>query len=98
LGLKEIYGASYTKHAESQLRIIEQITEHLETLKSKTDAMVEERKKANKMTDTHKKAYAYCEQVKPYFEEIRYHSDKLERLVDDQLWPLTKYRELLFVK
>jgi glutamine synthetase len=97
-GLKEIYGTAYKKHAKSQLVLIEQIAEHIEALKNKTDAMVEERKKANVMTDSHKKAYAYCEKVKPYFVEIRYHSDKLERLVDDQLWPLTKYRELLFVK
>jgi len=97
-GLKEIYGAAYKKQAKSQLVLIEQISGHIEALKSKTDAMVEERKKANVMTDSHKKAYAYCEKVKPYFEEIRYHCDKLERLVDDQLWPLTKYRELLFVK
>ena len=97
-GLKEIYGAAYKKHAKSQLVLIEQIAGHIEALKDKTDAMVEERKKANVMTDSHKKAYAYCEKVKPYFQEIRYHSDKLERLVDDQLWPLTKYRELLFVK
>lgn len=97
-GLKEIYGASYKQHASSQLVIIEEISGHLEALKKKTDAMVEERKKANIMTDTHKKAFAYCKKVKPYFEVIRYHCDKLERLVDDQLWPLTKYRELLFVK
>jgi glutamine synthetase len=97
-GLKEIYGASYEKKAKGQLVLIEEISGHLEYLKEKTDAMVEERKKANIMTDTHKKAYAYCERVKPYFEVIRYHCDKLERLVDDQLWPLTKYRELLFVK
>ena len=97
-GLKEIYGASYQKKAKGQLVLIEEISGHLEYLKEKTDAMVEERKKANIMTDTHKKAYAYCDRVKPYFEVIRYHCDKLERLVDDQLWPLTKYRELLFVK
>ena len=97
-GLKEIYGASFKKQANSQLVVIEAISGHIAILKEKTDAMVEERKKANIMTDTHKKAYAYCEKVKPYFEEIRYHCDKLERLVDDRLWPLTKYRELLFVK
>ncbi len=97
-GLKEIYGTSYQKKAKGQLVLIEEISGHLEYLKEKTDAMVEERKKANIMTDTHKKAYAYCDRVKPYFEVIRYHCDKLERLVDDQLWPLTKYRELLFVK
>lgn len=45
-----------------------------------------------------KKADAYCFKVKPFFDEIRYHSDKLELLVDDEIWPLTKYRELLFTK
>jgi glutamine synthetase len=60
--------------------------------------MTEERKKANALTSTEKMADAYCDKVKPYFEEIRYHADKLELLVDDELWTLTKYRELLFTK
>ncbi len=97
-GLKEIYGAGHKKLSEGQLTIIEQIAKHVEALKLKTDAMVEERKKANLIEDSNTKAYAYSEKVKPYFEDIRYHCDKLERLVDDRLWPLTKYRELLFVK
>ena len=98
IGLKDIYGAAHKQLSDGQSGIIEQIAEHLAALKKKTDAMVEARKKANVMTDSTKKAYAYCENVKPFFDEIRYHCDKLERLVDDQLWPLTKYRELLFVK
>lgn len=97
-GLKEIYGADHKKLSEGQLTIIELIAKHVEALKLKTDAMVEERKKANLIVDSNKKAYAYSEKVKPYFEDIRYHCDKLERLVDDKIWPLTKYRELLFVK
>ncbi|MBD0779067.1 glutamine synthetase III [Maribacter sp. ANRC-HE7] len=97
-GLKEIYGAGYKKMCESQLAIIEGVTEHIAALKAKTDAMVNERKKANVIADSNKKAYAYCDKVRPYFEGIRYHCDKLERLVSDKLWPLTKYRELLFVK
>ena len=63
-GLKEIYGTSYQKKAKGQLVLIEEISGHLEYLKEKTDAMVEERKKANIMTDTHKKAYAYCDEGK----------------------------------
>ncbi len=97
-GLKEIYGAAYKKLTEGQLNIIEQIAEHILEIKKKTDHMVEARKKANTLNDLNKKATAYCENVRPYFDEIRYHSDKLERLVDDAEWPLTKYRELLFVK
>lgn len=60
--------------------------------------MVDERKKANNMSDINKKAFAYCDNVRPYFDEIRYHCDKLEQLVGDEFWPLTKYRELLFIK
>ena len=98
LGLKEIYGAAHKKLSEGQSNIIEQMAEYLVALKKNTDAMTETRKKANKLTDSHKKAVAYAENVKPYFDEIRYHCDKLEQLVDDQVWPLTKYRELLFIK
>ena len=60
--------------------------------------MIDERKKANKIGHADKRADAYCNKVKPYFEEIRYACDKLELLVDDELWPLTKYRELLFTR
>lgn len=97
-GLKEIYGDAYKKMAETQLDILQRISGHIAVIKTKTDIMVEERKKANNMVDIHKKAFAYCERVKPHFDEIRYHCDKLERLVDDEIWPLTKYRELLFIK
>ncbi|WP_394746828.1 glutamine synthetase III family protein [Spongiimicrobium salis] len=98
MGLKDIYGAAHKKLSEGQLTIIEQIAEHIVTLKKKTDDMTEARKRANAIKDIFKKAVAYCDNVKPYFEEIRYHSDKLEQLVDNETWPLTKYRELLFIK
>ena len=83
---------------EAQLGILEQTAEHLQALRKKTDAMVEARKKANLLRDIHGKARAYCDSILPYFEEIRYHSDRLEGLVSDAHWPLAKYRELLFVK
>ncbi|WP_291869454.1 glutamine synthetase III [Maribacter sp.] len=98
IGLKDIYGAAYKKLADGQLTVIEEIAEHLVALKKLTDNMTDTRKKANKLTSSSKKADAYCENVKPYFNEIRYHCDKLEQLIDNQLWPLTKYRELLFIK
>jgi len=97
-GLKEIYGAAHKKFSEGQLAMIEEIGEHLVGLKNMTDAMTDARRKANVIGDSKKKAEAYCNNVKPYFDRIRKHSDKLEKLIDDQLWPLTKYRELLFVK
>lgn len=60
--------------------------------------MTEARKKANNAKDAEATADQYCEKVKPYFDVIRYHCDKLELLVDDEMWPLTKYRELLFTR
>ncbi len=60
--------------------------------------MIDERKKANVLEDVRKKAIAYDEKVKSYFEPIRYHVDKLEVLIDDAQWPLPKFRELLFIK
>ena len=60
--------------------------------------MTEARKKANALTDAQKMAEMYCDKVKPYFEVIREHCDKLELLVDDEIWTLTKYRELLFTR
>lgn len=97
-GLKEIYGNSFTKMAEQQLEIIEAISNHIEKINQGVTEMTEERKKANSLEDSEKKAHAYCEKVKPHFDVIRYHCDKLELLVDNELWPLTKYRELLFTK
>ena len=97
-GLKEIYGAAYKKYAEDLLSIIEQISEHVVQIKKKTDEMTEARKRANNLVDVNKKAFAYCDNVKPYFEEIRYHCDKLEQLIDNATWPLAKYRELLFIR
>ena len=98
VGLKNIYGSTYEKLAENQLNIIQQISEHIDGIKKKTDAMTNARKEANTISDINKKAFAYCETVKSQFENIRYHSDKLERVLSDEIWPLTKYRELLFVK
>jgi glutamine synthetase len=60
--------------------------------------MTEERKKANNLNDAKKQAIAYCEKVKPHFDVIRYHADKLELLIDDESWPLPKYRELLWIR
>lgn len=96
-GLLQIYGEKeYKKMASIQLQLIEEISEHISVIKKSVDDMTEERKKANAMTEGRKMAIAYCEMVKPHFETIRYHVDKLELIVDDMSWPLPKYRELLF--
>lgn len=95
-GLKEIFGDNYQEVAAEQLELIKRISAHIKVIHSKTDEMIEARKKANKIENAEKKAHAYCFEVKPFFDEIRYHCDKLETMVDDELWTLTKYRELLF--
>ena len=95
-GLKEIYGDKYTEHAKEQMLLIERISRHIAEINSGVNTMIEERKKANAIEDYFEKSLAYCNKVKPFFETIRYHCDKLELLVDNSLWPLAKYRELLF--
>ena len=96
-GLKEIFGKGFEQYAKEQIDLIQKISSHIAGINSKIEKMTEERKKANKF-DGQKNADAYCDKVKPFFEEIRYHCDKLELMVDDNLWPLTKYRELLFTR
>ncbi|UII78806.1 glutamine synthetase III [Flagellimonas sp. CMM7] len=97
-GLKDVYGAAYNKVAESQLNILEHIGEYIVEIKKQTDEMTATRKRANALSTINKKAQAYCNNVKPHFDAIREQSDKLEKLISDDLWPLTKYRELLFAK
>jgi glutamine synthetase len=98
-GLISVLGDKAGREAsKAQLTLIERISLHINKMKSSSDAMLEQRKLANKMEDTEHKAFAYCDNVKSHFDEIRYHADKLELLVDDELWPLPKFRELLFTR
>ncbi len=97
-GLKDIYGSGFKKLSVEQLKLIEMISEHIEKINMGITDMINERKKANKISSPEKCAAAYCDKVKPYFEEIRYHCDKLELLVDDEIWPLSKYREMIMLK
>lgn len=96
-GLKDIFEQDYKKVAGEQIELIKKISLHIAEINSKTTAMINERKKANKL-EGQKAAEAYCNKVKPYFDQIRYHCDKLEIMIDDELWTLTKYRELLFTR
>ncbi|HCZ36865.1 MAG TPA: glutamine synthetase type III [Cytophagales bacterium] len=81
------------------VQTIKEISGHIETIKGNVREMVEERKRLNKLTDTHKRAFGYCDDIKEkYFDKIRDAVDKLELLVDDEDWPLVKYRELLFLR
>ena len=96
-GLKEA-GVGKDAYA-NQLQIVKKLSEHMQIMSDKTEAMIEARRKANEITDSKKKAIAYCDDVKGnHFEEIRYHADKLELMVDDSLWLLPKYREILFLR
>lgn len=82
--------------AAVQIDMVKKMALHIETIKQDVEAMIEERKKANKIESPNEKAMAYCNHVRPYFDTIRYHVDKLEFIVDDAYWPLPKFRELLF--
>ena len=84
--------------AEQDMTLIESMASHMSLIKNMVNEMVEARKKANKIEDERSKAIAYHDTVVPYFDQIRYHIDKLELMVDNEMWPLPKYRELLFIR
>ncbi len=88
----------YKSLAEGRIELIREIGGHVSSIKAKVKEMIEARKTANIIEGEKEKAYAYEKSVRPYLEDIRYHIDKLELIVDNELWPLPKYRELLFVK
>jgi len=98
-GLSEVLDSkTYVKLSRLQLSTIREISEHITEIKTNVDAMLEERKKANRLESFEEAAAAYNKNVMSYFDVIRRHVDKLELLVDDELWPLPKYRELLFIR
>ena len=86
------------KLSAENLAIIRKIAEHTSYIKEHVDSMIDARKVANKITDEREKAVAYHDTIAPMLEQIRYHIDKLELIVDDQMWTLPKYRELLFIR
>ncbi len=97
--LKEVFSAEEFKTlAGGRIELIKEIGSHISAIKIKSKEMVEARKKANIIEDPIEKAIAYDKKVKPYLDEVRHHIDKLELIVDDEKWPLPKYRELLFVR
>ena len=96
-GLKEVLdNRTFVRLSNHQTQTIKEISDHIMEIKTNVFDMIEERKKANIIEDTEQKAMAYHDNVLPYFEIIRKHVDDLELMVDDKLWPLPKYRELLF--
>ena len=98
-GLLKVLGEKEGKEAaRTQINFIKSISKHVNAMNDKVNLMIEERKKANVLTSSREKAFAYCDNVKSMFDDIRYHADKLEIMVDDEMWPLPKLRELLFTK
>ncbi|HLN21629.1 MAG TPA: glutamine synthetase III [Bacteroidales bacterium] len=95
--LREVFSdEDFEKLAGARKEVIITISDHISSIKKMVNDMIEERKKANKIEDSFKKALAYENKVKPYLNDIRYHIDKLELIVDNEMWPLPKYREMLF--
>ncbi|MFW5820112.1 MAG: glutamine synthetase type III, partial [Bacteroidota bacterium] len=96
-GLKELFGEKEFKEiAGARIELIKEMSQHISYIKAKVKEMIEARKMANKIMDTEEKAIKYAQTVFPFLDDIRYHVDKLELIVDDEIWPLPKYRELLF--
>ena len=84
--------------ASSDIQLIKRIQDHTAEIQRLTGEMIDARKVANKIEDPREKAIAYHDTVAVCFDEIRRHIAKLEEIVDDQIWPLPKYRELLFLR
>ncbi|MDR0559850.1 MAG: glutamine synthetase III [Prevotellaceae bacterium] len=91
-------GEKLERIAKSDVDIVEEIAEHIIIIREQVAKMIEERKTANKIENSREKAIAYHDKVAALFDEIRYHIDKLEFTVDNEMWPLPKYRELLFIR
>ncbi|WP_106830486.1 glutamine synthetase III family protein [Parabacteroides pacaensis] len=97
--LKDTFGdVDYEELSAEPRRLIRKIAGHINAVTKMVDEMVEARKKANRISDLRTKAIAYHDTVAPYLDEIRNHIDDLELMVDNQMWPLPKYRELLFIR
>ena len=97
--IKQLFeGEKSEKIASADLSSIEAISDHITAIKSGVAAMVDARRKANKIESEREKSIAYHDEVAPKMEDIRYHIDKLELMVDNEIWPLPKYRELLFIR
>jgi glutamine synthetase len=96
--MKEVYPTRFEALSADDMEIIEKIAYHTSQIKHGVYDMVEARKAANVLTHERDKAIAYHDTVAPFLDSIRYHIDKLELIVDNQIWPLPKYRELLFIR
>lgn len=96
--LREIFGEKAMELSDENIKLIREISMRAKNITSKVKKMVDARKIANKIECQRERAIAYHDTVAPYLEDIRYDIDKLEMVIDDEIWPLPKYRELLFIR
>jgi glutamine synthetase len=95
-GIKEIFGDSYVNYCASEIDTLKKISSYINNISTDVEALVEERKKANRIENIAERAKVYSHNVKDMMDKVRDSADHLEMLVDDEVWPLPKYRELLF--
>jgi glutamine synthetase len=98
LNYGQLKDCGFETEAEENKSYIAMLSRHINETRRLVFEMIEARKKANEIEESREKALSYCHEIKPFFEKIRYHADKLELYVDDKLWALPKYWELLFVR
>jgi glutamine synthetase len=95
-GMKDIFGDEYMTYCASEVETLKKISLYINSVSSDVESLVEARKKANRIEDIAVRAKAYSHEVKDMMEKVRLSADNLEMLIDDEMWPLPKYRELLF--
>ena len=95
-GIKEIFGDSYLNYCAAEIDTLQKISSYINNISADVEALVEERKKANRIENIAERAKVYSHNVKDMMDKVRDSADHLEMLVDDEVWPLPKYRELLF--
>ena len=96
-GMKEVFGESYLEVCQSELKTLQKISKYINDISNDVEALVESRKKANRIEDIAQRAKVYSHEVKDMMDKVRYSADHLEMIVDDEMWPMPKYRELLFI-
>ena len=95
-GFKEIFGDEYKSLCASEFAALKKISTYINNISKDVEELVEARKRANKIEDIALRAKIYSKEVKDYMDKVRYSADHLEMIIDDEMWPLPKYRELLF--
>ena len=96
-GMKEVFGESYLEVCQSELKTLQKISKYINDISNDVEALVESRKKANRIEDIAQRAKVYSHEVKDMMDKVRYSADHLEMIVDDEMWPMPKYRELMFI-